>query len=220
MRDDTPLSVVNGDASRTHGERLPEEIERALALARVGVRELDLLVVASGPGAFTGLRIGLAAMQGLAMVLQKPVVGVSALDVLAQLAARDRPPSTCGIVTWMDAQRGEVFGAAYTPLGDDGVDLARGPSVGAPAVLLAEVPFAVDEEVVFAGDGAVRYADAIRDLRGSRARILVQTVPLAPTLARRGRAMAAAGAAGPPHALKPLYVRRPDAERDRDLACS
>ncbi len=74
----------SGDAARTHGERLPGEIDRALVEAGVAARDLDLLVVASGPGAFTGLRIGLAAIQGLAMVTRVPVVGVSALDALAE----------------------------------------------------------------------------------------------------------------------------------------
>ncbi|MGH9174978.1 MAG: tRNA (adenosine(37)-N6)-threonylcarbamoyltransferase complex dimerization subunit type 1 TsaB, partial [Vicinamibacterales bacterium] len=68
-RDDTILAVVRGDGSRTHAERLPREIERALTQAGASARNLDLLAVASGPGAFTGLRIGLATIQGLAMVL-------------------------------------------------------------------------------------------------------------------------------------------------------
>ena len=67
IRDDETLSVVEGDPGRTHGERLPGEIEAALTAARTGMAAVDLLVVASGPGAFTGLRIGLAAVQGIAL---------------------------------------------------------------------------------------------------------------------------------------------------------
>jgi tRNA threonylcarbamoyladenosine biosynthesis protein TsaB len=83
VRDTSVLSVVRGDASRTHGERLPDELDRALRQAQVRPTDLQLLAVASGPGAFTGLRIGLAAIQGLAMVLNLPVIAVSALDALA-----------------------------------------------------------------------------------------------------------------------------------------
>ena len=61
------LAVFAGDESRTHGERLPAEIARALEQAGVARGQIDLLAVATGPGAFTGIRIGLAAMQGLAM---------------------------------------------------------------------------------------------------------------------------------------------------------
>src|SRR5262245_30745164 len=85
--DDRILAVVTGDESRTHGERMPGEIAKALESASIPRARIDLLAVATGPGAFTGLRIGLAAIQGLAMTLNKPVVGVSALDALADQAA-------------------------------------------------------------------------------------------------------------------------------------
>ena len=81
--DDRVLALLPGDAARTHGERLPAEIAAALDRAGVAQSAIDLLAVATGPGAFTGLRIGLAAIQGLAMTLDRPVVGVSALDALA-----------------------------------------------------------------------------------------------------------------------------------------
>src|SRR5262245_39392586 len=85
-RDEQVLALVEGDATHTHGERLPGEIARALQIAGLHATDVDLFVVSSGPGAFTGLRIGLAAVQGLAMVLGKAVVGVSALDALADAA--------------------------------------------------------------------------------------------------------------------------------------
>src|SRR5262245_30860285 len=65
-RDEQVLALVEGDATHTHGERLPGEIARALQIAGLEARDVDLFVVSSGPGAFTGLRIGLAAIQGLA----------------------------------------------------------------------------------------------------------------------------------------------------------
>ena len=83
LLDDRVLALVEGDGTRTHGERLPGELERALAEAGQPLSAIDLLAVASGPGAFTGLRIGMAAMQGLALVTGRPVVGVSGLDALA-----------------------------------------------------------------------------------------------------------------------------------------
>ena len=74
-----------GDASRTHGERLPGE----LAALGAPFSSIDVFAVAIGPGSFTGLRIGIATMQGLALVDRRRVVGVSALEALAQLASRD-----------------------------------------------------------------------------------------------------------------------------------
>lgn len=243
-QDDTVLALVDGDAARTHGERLPDEINRALVAAAVDLAALDVLVVATGPGAFTGLRIGLAAIQGLAMVIATPVVGVSALDALAAAAtsgfetppaatlaafdSRDRSLAQGGpdrpfdatpplLVTWMDAQRGEVFSAAYTaePGSDFGWRQRAEPIVAAPDAILAELGRPGLGAVVFVGDGAARYRSAIEAWSEGRWRVADAPGALAPALARIGRRVAARGAAGSPHALQPLYVRRPDAELDR-----
>jgi tRNA threonylcarbamoyladenosine biosynthesis protein TsaB len=216
LQDDDVLALVEGDESRTHGERLPGEIDRALQRAGLEPRALDLLAVASGPGAFTGLRIGLAAMQGMAMVLHKPVAGISALAALAAIA-REVNPSARRIVTWMDAQRAEVFSATFA----DPVEAGVGPEgtepiVGRPEAALAAVPFAREDDVVFVGDGALRYRTLIADAWGDRGRVLDPVPPLAPAIARLARRAALTGQAGPPHALKPLYVRRPDAVLDRE----
>lgn len=214
-RDDGVLALVEGDATRTHAERLPGEIADALQRAGIQAADVDLLVVSSGPGAFTGLRIGLAAMQGLAMVLTKPVVGVSALDALADAARAEAQvaPGT-PIATWMDAARGEVFAAAYRAQADEPQPLME-PLVGSPGEMLHALPFAIGDRVTFIGDGALRYREQIEHARPRTC--VIEPVPLlAPALARLGRRRAAAGFAGPPHRLQPLYVRRPDAELDRE----
>jgi tRNA threonylcarbamoyladenosine biosynthesis protein TsaB len=215
VRGDHVLALIEGDPSRTHAERVPAEIAQALERAGVEASDLDLLVVSSGPGAFTGLRIGLAAIQGLAMVLGKPVVGVSALDALAETArAEFDVPIAAPVATWMDAHRGEVFTAAYRAARPE-PDLVVNPLVGPPTAMLQALPFAPADDITFVGDGAVHYRTDIKDARPA-ARV-VETVPLlAPALARLGRYRAESGGAGPPHALQPLYVRRPDAELDRE----
>src|SRR5215475_1661728 len=95
-----------GDASRTHGERLPGE------LAALGFEwsSVDVFAVCAGPGSFTGLRIGIVTIQGLAFVDKRPAVGVSALEAWAQLASRELAECTT-IGVWIDAQLGEVFSA-------------------------------------------------------------------------------------------------------------
>ena len=217
-RDDTPIAVLEGDGSRTHGERLPDEIRQTLARAAVRAAELDLLAVASGPGAFTGLRIGLAAIQGLAMVLDINVVGVSALDALAFVSwPRLTDPAETLLVAWMDAQRGEVFSSNYTA-STGGSDFewtaVNEPIVAPPTMLLAE--FARHRaRVVFVGDGAMRYRSEIDAASPGSWHVMDATATLAPAIARIGRRLAARGQAGPPHALQPLYVRRPDAELER-----
>lgn len=225
--DDTVLAVVPGDAARTHGERLPAEIEKALTLAGVTRHQLALLAVASGPGAFTGLRIGLAAMQGLAMVLGLPVVAVSALDALASEAWAARQPSEHTITAWMDAARGEVFAAQYDVAtlpqsgnarlaGGQTLDLLGEPIVASPEVALAAIEPRSFGGVLCVGDGAARYRADIEARFPLQCRVIETPAVLAPAVARLGWRLAAKGAAGSPHALQPLYVRRPDAELERE----
>src|SRR5947208_6969588 len=84
VENDVVVDERAGDSSRSHGERLPAE------LAQLGAAwtTIDVFAVASGPGSFTGLRIGIATIQGLALVTKRRVAGISALDALAQIASR------------------------------------------------------------------------------------------------------------------------------------
>ena len=220
--DEAVRALVPGDPSRTHGERLPGEIARVLADAGVGRRAIDLVAVASGPGAFTGLRIGLATAQGLAMALDRPVVGVPSLDALAW-GALSRAPGAPGeriLVPWMDAQRGEVFAAVYkTGQGATGVvpwTVVEPALTAPPAVLLGRwLARLAGHPALFVGDAVSRDAGDIARA-GAGAWQVAAPEALAPAIAQLGRRMAAAGQAGPPHALAPIYVRRPDAEIERE----
>ena len=234
-RDDTLLALVKGDATRTHGERVPGEMARALAEAGVRASALDLLAVASGPGAFTGLRIGLAAMQGLAMALDRPVAGVPTLQALAWISddidasgAADDADDTDGVgrhrfvVPWMDGQRGDVFAAIYAVMAGMPPDqwrpwpVVEDATADKPAALLERWRTTLKESrAVFIGD-AVERDRAVIDRVGAGQWRCRTPGPLAPAIARIGRRLAPAGLAGRPHALAPVYARRPDAEIERD----
>jgi tRNA A37 threonylcarbamoyladenosine modification protein TsaB len=113
----------------------------------------------------------------------------------------------------MDAQRGEVYGAYYPQVDGQQMPAPVGvPIVGQPEAILASLP---EDAAIFIGDGALRYEAHIRDYMGARHRVLAPPAALAPFIAHIGIARAANGEAGPPHALQPLYVRRPDAELAR-----
>lgn len=207
-RDAQLLALVHGDAARSHSERLPGEIEAALTEAGLQRSDIGLLAVATGPGAFTGLRIGLAAMQGLAMTLGRPVIGISALDALAaEVAGADL------VAPWMDAQRGEVFAML--------IDATAGrtlesPLAGDPAsVLLSWRAHLERRTAVFIGDATSRDATLIA-AAGAGQWTTRTPPPLAPALARLAGVRAARGEAGLPHQLTPIYVRRPDVEIERE----
>ena len=189
--------------------------------------DVDVFGVAVGPGSFTGLRIGLASIQGLAYATGRPVVGVSAFDALALAVFEERPDWRSGpLGLWLDAQRQEVFASAVScdrqgsgPVA--GLRTVCAPSVGlAPAVIAAWRREPWFEALAFAGEGARTYRSAIDEARAGGAQILGTTPALASAIGVIAGARAQQGHASPPHALQPLYVRRSDAElaRDRRLA--
>jgi tRNA threonylcarbamoyladenosine biosynthesis protein TsaB len=210
LNDSAVIALVPGDEARTHGERLPGEIARALDEAGITRATLDLLAVATGPGAFTGLRIGLAAIQGLAMALDRPVVGVSALDALVRQAA-DAPADL--IAPWMDAQRGDVFASLVARATGE---MLEPPTAASPSQLVTDWRARINgRSTLFIGDAAIRDSELIARA-GNGSWTTRAPDPLAPQIGAIARERALAGRAGPPHALEPIYVRRPDAEIERD----
>jgi tRNA threonylcarbamoyladenosine biosynthesis protein TsaB len=210
LRNGDVLADLSGDPALTHGQRLPGELLQLLDAARVSLADISLLAVAAGPGSFTGLRVGIATIQGLAVATGKPVVPVNTLEALARAGAERDAGGL--IVPWMDAQRGEVYSAIYDATGQD---VLLEPTALPPVPTLERIEaFAAARPLHFVGDGAVRYASAIEAALGQRARIDPAVPRLAVPIARIAADDPAR--ALPPHAIAPVYVRRPDAELARD----
>ena len=167
VEDDRIVEERGGDGALTHAARLPAEITTLVAAHHVALADIDLYAVAPGPGSFTGLRIGIATIQGLAFVHARRVVAITALDALAHMARGDAPPGSL-IAAWMDAHRGEVFAALYrvtdaAAFSREGLVEIEGPTAGPPAATLAR--WAAQVEALpgrFVGDGATLYASEIR----------------------------------------------------------
>jgi tRNA threonylcarbamoyladenosine biosynthesis protein TsaB len=205
VRDGRLVREEPSDRTLAQAARLPGELAALLEREGLALADIDAYAVATGPGSFTGLRVGIATMQGLAMAVGKPLFGVSALDALARIAGTSR------VATWVDAWRGEVYAALY----ENGREVEL-PTVTRPERLLGRL---TDGETVFTGDGAALYRDVIHSTLGDRARF---SEPIAPLLAGAIGEIASvswqAGHRPPPAAIRPLYVRRPDAELARDRA--
>ncbi len=180
---------VTHDA-RKHGELLMPGVLLACADAGIALRDLDAVVVGTGPGPFTGLRVGMVTAAALGDALQIPVHGVGTLDAIA----RDAVPVIGGnLLVVTDARRREVYWAAYDT---HGMRLS-GPHVEAPALLAGRL---AELSVVAAAGGSAG------DLR------LPVREPVAPSPA--GLVAVAAPdlrAGAEPAPLEPLYLRRPDA---------
>ena len=208
-----------GDGARSHAERLPAELIAVAGSHGLSVSGIDLFAVASGPGSFTGLRIGIATIQGLALTTGRRIVAVSALEALAQSSGRT--PGTL-VAAWMDARRHDVFTALYrvtdaVPFSPERLVEVEGPSVGDPAATLTRWGSQIhDLSVLFVGDGAVLYGDAIANAASPGWKLLPETPLIAGAIGRMALARAERGNTIHPAAVHPLYVRRPDAEVDRE----
>ena len=200
-----------GNPTKTHSERLPGDLLRLLEKHRLRVDDVDVFAVCAGPGSFTGLRVGLATVQGLALASGGGVLGVSTLEVLAYAglwSLTDGGARPSAIIPWMNAQRGEVFSAIYAVRDRAELKLQQGPVVGAADDLLTRWADEIAEpHTLFVGDAV---AGTVSE-RVPNAVLKPELPALAPVLARladeRGLSVAV-----PPHAIRPVYVRRPDAE--------
>ncbi len=202
-----------GDETRSHAERLPGELIDALRVLALTPRDIDVFGVVAGPGGFTGLRIGIAAIQGLAVVTGRRVVAIPTLLAIAVSAAEGMTPGAA-IGVWLDAHRGEVFTGRWTvteqPAGSPG-HLVEVEPVGVDSPSAVRDRWASDPPAVIVGDGAVRYAALAESIAVARA-----PSPLAPVVGRMAIAWALAGLSVDPSGLQPIYVRRLDAEVVRD----
>jgi tRNA threonylcarbamoyladenosine biosynthesis protein TsaB len=208
LRDGEILAERSGDPALAHGQRQPNELIELIAASGVTLADVDLFAVTAGPGSFTGIRIGIAIVQGLAMATGKAVVPVSTFEALARSAAAgDRL-----VVPWIDAHRGEVFSALFDSSGRQALDA---PASSSPrAALTRLLPMMRERDLRFVGDGAVRYMDAITGELGTRAEIVTAAPPIAASAARI--AIEAPERAVAPYAIVPVYVRRPDVELARE----
>jgi tRNA threonylcarbamoyladenosine biosynthesis protein TsaB len=215
VEDDHVLAERSGNTSRSQAEQLPGILLELLDSVGVPLSTIDVFGVAAGPGSFTGLRIGIATMQGLAFVMQRPIAGVSALEALAQIASRQVSPGTV-VAAWQDARRHEVFGALYAVSEAPVFSRERlieldPPAAASPQATLARWQTMLVQEGVFIGDGAVAYDDALAGYRVVRPTPLL-AVPIAMMALHRART----GDVKDAGRVSPLYVRRPDAEIARE----
>jgi tRNA threonylcarbamoyladenosine biosynthesis protein TsaB len=213
-RDGGVVAVYAGDAAITHGERLPGDLMRLFDAHDLRVADVDLFAVASGPGSLTGLRIGIATMQGFALAHSKPLAGISALDAIVDAVSSQLSPLSSGgeVAAWMDAGRGQVFSARYS-----NGEVVEPALVDTPAEILARWAQEGTHPALFGGDGALAYRDLIR-AAAPGAEILEPVPPLAPSIARLAERHLHQYGPSAPDAIRPIYIRRSDVELARDRA--
>ncbi len=198
------------DSGKNHSLELLPCLQQLLAENQLALAEMDAFAVTIGPGSFTGLRIGIATVKAFAHALDKPLIGVSSLDAMAQTAGE-----TGYVAPIFDARRDQV----YTALFADGKRLSPDRAIAPQA--LAEELAAIGEKIVFTGDG----------LKSGRA-IFAQSLADKFCLPSHGNTLFMAEAAAllatekfaqanftPISALVPLYLRLSEAEEKRLEDC-
>lgn len=197
-----------------HSDRIVPEIEEMLRASGVAYGELGGLACAIGPGSFTGLRVALSALKGIALARDLPLAGVSTLEALAWNA----PYSARIVVPMLDAKKAEVYGAAFSFDAQGTLVRLLPDTVSAPETFLAAVA-ALGRPVVLVGDGPAAYAARLPEFLGDRAAVLdgSANLPHAGNVARLAVAALRAGRSPATDAagVSPAYIRRPEAEWKR-----
>lgn len=219
-----PLAIYGADSRDTHSTRLITEIDMVLAKARIKLEELDALAVITGPGSFTGLRIGLSTIKGLARAIEKPVVGVTTLEATAHGAGAGE-----NVLSFVNALRSEVYVQLFR-VGSDGAAPTSNAVVASPEAALER--FSDQPSLVLIGDGVAVYRQNIESIAASKGIAVREAIvsgdwwgsdirewviaPDSPFLAYDAARIAInrvlSGAVCKPQEIEAFYVRQSDAE--------
>jgi tRNA threonylcarbamoyladenosine biosynthesis protein TsaB len=197
----------------THGERLMAAIDGVLRSARWELADVEAFAVALGPGSFTGLRIGLSTIKGLAFATGKPVAGVSTLEALAWRL----PYCAYPVCPVLDARKNEVYTARYRTL-EGRLEVLDAPRAMPPAALAEELRDGTTGPLVLMGDAVQPFGSIFVEILGTRAYLAPPDLrlPSAATVGELGATALARGEAPDPAGLVPLYLRPSEAELARE----
>jgi len=205
VSDDCVIAQYSLNIELTHSERLMATVDRVLKDTGLAVAGLDGFAVAIGPGSFTGLRIGISTVKGLAFATGKPVAAVPTLQALAW----NLPFAGYPVCPLLDARKKEVYAALYN--NDGSVPVQKMTETVIPLSQLAGL---VAGTTVFTGEGSYLYREEIEKIFSKRALFAPRSaiLPSAAAVAEIGLAMFRSGNLSNLDVLAPKYIRRPEAE--------
>lgn len=206
LEDDTVLAEIAVTSTQTHAKRLMSAVDVTLEMIGLTIADCDGFAVTTGPGSFTGLRIGISTIKGLGFATRKPVTGVSTLDALAHQFP-SFPHLVCPV---LDARKGQIYTALCECAGYMKWKRLVEDCAAEPRQWLKQI----QHLCLFVGDGAIVYGELIRETLGSLAHF-------APPYLNRVRASVVAyigmrqilnGQIVDVARLVPHYIRKSDAE--------
>ena len=209
MRDGEIIHSVFLNQGLTHSETIMPALDEAMTSAQIDCSQVDAFAAVAGPGSFTGVRIGVCAVKGLAHAHNTPCASVDALEALA-MNVIGFDGIACPI---LDARRGQVYCAAFDVRGELPVRVLPDQALELNAYL-AQLPR--DRRLIFMGDGLRVHANAILRALGDRAVIAAANLRNLRADAACVLAMAHRDQWMEARRLVPIYLRAPQAERERD----
>jgi tRNA threonylcarbamoyladenosine biosynthesis protein TsaB len=221
LRDGMSVAAIIGEPAVSHSNTLLKDVDRLLEKANVLISDIQLFAVASGPGSFTGLRIGIATVKALAATLNRSCIGIPTLEAIAQSAG-----SSNRTVCLLPAGRGEVFAQLFSVANDGEVTALDEPGHLSPRRAIEK--YSMYGDICWAGEGVYSHLDLIREFASKSGyslsddtnveiardgwRIAETTSNLAKHVASLAWARFSNRGDLTPDALHAIYVRPSDAE--------
>lgn len=197
------IGEITLNVKQNHSAITMTVLDTLLKLSGVEKEEIDKIAVSTGPGSFTGIRIGVGLAKGLAYALKKPIAGINELDLLANMYTGEK-----SVIAMLDARKERVFCGKYK-VTSCGMEL-QGEYM---AEELSNILETVDENTAFIGDGAFIYRDIIKDKLGERAIFIPNSLNIS-----RASLLAelAVNKEDNLFTLEPYYVTKSQAEREKE----
>ncbi|MBM4145983.1 MAG: tRNA (adenosine(37)-N6)-threonylcarbamoyltransferase complex dimerization subunit type 1 TsaB [Nitrospira sp.] len=207
------IAEVRLNVKSTHSERLMTETDHLLKQSGLMISDIDVFAVATGPGSFTGLRIGLSTVKGFSYATGKPIVSVPTLEAFAWSFPYCRYP----VCAMLDARKKEVYTALFQWDGEGFARLINEVSIKVKRIL-EDIRLLSAGKTIFTGEGSLLYKDEIVNIMGEDAIFasMDKMVTAPSNVAAIAMKKALRGEFSEPVSLVPFYLRRSEAQIKRD----
>lgn len=212
MEDNKLLGEYLLNHKKTHSQKLMPMLDNIMKELELKPTDIDLYAASTGPGSFTGLRIGVTTIKSIAYGAKKPVIGIPTLDALAF----NIPLSEALICPIIDARNNQVYTSIYKWEKDTQVKLTE--YLGIPVTELVQLIKGKNQKVIFTGDGVEMHRDFFKNELGENCDFAPGSLQLQRASSVAYLALERAGEEGVESSfdLVPFYLRKSQAEREYD----
>ena len=212
LEDDKLIASAYTNVKLTHSQTLMPMIESTLSSSKTDINEIDGFAISSGPGSFTGIRIGISAVKGLATVKKTPCVAVSTLFAMAQ----NYSDTDCIVCAVMDARCNQLYNAIFDIENGEITRLCKDRALMCDELLeeIKNISQSSDKCVIIVGDGADIFYNAARDIKNVKKAHPIRQYQNAVGVGFASLDAFKKGETLSPNDLLPFYLRLPQAERE------